>query len=148
METQYQLPSWVTNAITDSSALDFLQTVFEASELWDDIIDKDNEITDANVSRVMQKLLLTFPRNEFYRTHYDALGGMLVTCICSWKTANELKDGVSELAQSYTLRKEFINLVVMCTAILYGVTAAEEISLVGWKLSALKDDYSAYIGEI
>jgi hypothetical protein len=138
------LSPWMTESVKDPEALEFLTLVLNAIEVWDDIIDQDNRVTPDDINNVFSQLLLKLPANEFYQRHYTALAGMIVVMITSWHTSNADHSTDESQAHAYTLRKEFINLVVLCVALTSNFADARAASLRGWTDSASNDSFNEF----
>ena len=139
------LSPWITESVTDLEALEFLTLVMNAIEVWDDIIDKDNRITNADIHNVFTQLLIKLPANTFYQKNYTALAGMIIVMITSWHTSNADQSTEESRAHAYSLRKEFINLVVLCVALTGSIEDARTASLAGWTDSAANDSFNEFI---
>jgi len=139
------LSPWITESVKDLEALEFLTLVLNAIEVWDDIVDKDNRISVDDIHNVFTQLLVKLPANEFYQRNYAALAGMVIVCTSAWHTSNVIDETAEGKAHGYTLRKEFINLVVLCVALTSSVADARKASLLGWTCSAANDSFDEYI---
>jgi hypothetical protein len=139
------LSPWITESVKDLEALEFLTLVLNAIEVWDDIVDKDNRISVDDIHNVFTQLLVKLPTNEFYQRNYAALAGMVIVCTSAWHTSNSIDNTAEGKAHGYTLRKEFINLVVLCVALTSSVADARKASLLGWTCSAADDSFDEYI---
>jgi len=72
-------------------AIAFIAVFFDAVELWDDLIDKDVEVTDESINRAFAGLMFALPANEWFisnRAHYLPL---ILTAINAWHDANEME---------------------------------------------------------
>lgn len=143
--TLQPLSPWITESVKDPEALEFLTLVLNAIEVWDDVVDKDNRVSVDDIHNVFTQLLVKLPANRFYQTNYAALAGMVVVCTSAWHTSNEIVHTAEGRAHGYTLRKEFINLVVLCVALTSSVADARKASLLGWTCSAADDSFDEYI---
>jgi hypothetical protein len=143
------LPAWVTSAVREPAALDFIGIIFDVFEVWDDLVDRDKPVSDELISDAFRKAVVHLPINAFYMQNFGALYPHVVATITAWETANELhkaKDKES-IAHAYTLRKLMINLIVECVRILDGNTAALNASVLGWSDSAKNDSFETFLGE-
>lgn len=143
--TLQPLSPWITESVKDPEALEFLALVLNAIEVWDDIVDKDNRVSVDDIHNVFTQLLVKLPANQFYQKNYAALAGMVIVCTSAWHTSNAIADTAEGQAHGYTLRKEFINLVVLCVALTSSVADARKASLLGWTCSAADDSFDEYI---
>ena len=143
--TLQPLSPWITESVKDPEALEFLTLVLNAIEVWDDIIDRDNRIVDADIHNVFTQLLVKLPANEFYQKNYTALAGMVIVMITAWHTSNADQSTEESKAHAYSLRKEFINLVVLCVALTGSIADARAASLAGWTDSAANDSFNEFL---
>jgi hypothetical protein len=134
----------MTESVKDPEAQEFLTLVLNAIEVWDDIIDRDGRIVDNDIHNVFTQLLVRLPANAFYQKYYTALAGMLIVMITSWHTSNADQSTQESAAHAYTLRKEFINLVVLCVALTGSIADARMASLAGWTDSATNDSFNEF----
>jgi hypothetical protein len=139
------LSPWITESVKDLEALEFLTLVLNAIEVWDDIVDKDDRVSVDDIHNVFVQLLVKLPANAFYQKNYPALAGMVIVCTSAWHTSNAIDHTAEGKAHGYTLRKEFINLVVLCVALTSSVADARKASLLGWTCSAADDSFDEYI---
>jgi hypothetical protein len=135
----------MTESVKDLEAQEFLTLVLNAIEVWDDIVDKDDRISVDDINNVFTQLLVKLPANQFYQKNYTALAGMIIVMITSWHTSNANQGTDEAKAQAYTLRKEFINLVVMCVALTDSIAQARMASLLGWTDSATNDSFNEFL---
>jgi len=138
------LSPWITESVKDLEAQEFLTLVLNAIEVWDDIVDKDDRISVDDIHNVFTQLLVKLPANAFYQRNYTALAGMIIVMITSWHTSNANQGTDETKAHAYTLRKEFINLVVMCVALTDSIAQARMASLLGWTDSATNDSFNEF----
>lgn len=138
------LSPWMTESVKDLEAQEFLMIVLNAIEVWDDIIDRDGRVTSDDINNAFSQLLVKLPANDFYRRNYAALAGMIVVMITSWHTSNADSSTSESQAHAYTLRKEFINLVVLCVALTSSFADARIASLKGWTDSASNDSFNEF----
>lgn len=139
------LPDWVRDEIKDPTALRFVEIVYRAIEVWDDIIDRDGRVTDEDVHAAFTAILVELPFNSFLQQHKAALCPMLAVVITAWHAANAMpRDCAENTAHGYTLRKEFINLACMVVGLTRGLHAQRAAAIRGWQDSALNDPLVHY----
>jgi hypothetical protein len=149
MSQHESFADWISAVVEDEGALEFLRIVFSTVELWDDLVDRDAGISEDAVHQVFTQLLIDLPQCSFYRAFQQQLSAALLVAITSWHTSNAMMGGsAAERAQAYTLRKEFINLVVLCVALVSGFEKAKAASLLGWRDSAADDPAEKYTGGV
>ena len=81
---------------------------------WDDLVDRDKDVTAQDVSAAMFKALVTLPTNEFYRAHQPTLMPVLINAIGNWHAANvfEADGSRNRLELSFVIRSDYANLLV------------------------------------
>jgi len=140
------IAQWVSRELAEHpAALRFLDIVYRAIEVWDDIIDRDNSVTDEDVHSAFTALLIELPFNPFFEQHKAALCPMIMVVITSWHAANALPRTGAHGAQGYTLRKEFINLCLMVVGFLLGPKRAREVAIEAWSATASSDSFEQYL---
>ena len=112
--------------------LDMIKTI----HLWDDLIDKDNKVSDEEVNGVFTFLLVDMPLNPFYVRHQRDIAPMMDTIILKWHTANvfEKEKKVNDVDKAYMLRAELYQLFVLCATLIGGRTWGRDMSVNIWRL--------------
>jgi hypothetical protein len=137
---------WVSRELAGHpEALRFLDIVYRSIEVWDDIIDRDNGVTDEDVHAAFTALLLELPFNGFFERHKAALAPMISVVIVSWHASNALsRDTMGAIAHAYTLRKEFISLCLLVLTMTVGLQRAREVSIEAWGATAEADPFDDF----
>jgi hypothetical protein len=76
----------------NESAIALMELLSGVSQIWDDLIDQDKEVTNNDINQVFIALLSTLPRNRFYVEHFDELQPLIEMAIIDWLTANALEN--------------------------------------------------------
>ena len=115
----------------DQAAIDFLLTVFCATELWDDIIDGDYAKAKEAVSHTMLMLLIDLPANPFYQAHQAELRTGMLLGINAWKDSVMLEQRSDSWSKTwaYALRDLYMELVPLCAMLVGGYHHMRAISL-------------------
>lgn len=71
-------------------AIAFIATFFDAVELWDDLIDKDCEVSNDFVNRAFLGMMFALPANDWFIAHRQHYLPLIMMCINGWHDANEL----------------------------------------------------------
>jgi len=71
-------------------AIDFINTFFDAVEVWDDLIDKDVSVDDAHINQVFMNLMFTIPANDFFIANRHYFLPLIMTAINGFHDANEM----------------------------------------------------------
>lgn len=125
----------------DRDAVNMLMLLSDITELWDDLIDKDKQVSDGAIHDGFFKVIVSLPNNPFYLKHRAFLTPIIIQSIASWRTANSLATGSrSERALSYTLRNADIQLVTAIVYLTRGQQAMIDIGPVLWTEFAAKQD--------
>ncbi len=115
---QEQMMRWMKG---DSSAVECIELICNIAHIWDDLIDKDKELSGDTINRVFFEALITLPRNPFYRKHFDHLNSVLLNAISNWQIANRLEreGGSYETSIAFILRSSYVDMVTQA-ALLQG----------------------------
>jgi hypothetical protein len=79
----------------NASAIDFINRLFDAVELWDDLIDKDVEISDAHINRVFGSLMFFLPANDWFIDNRKYYLPLMMASINAFHDANAMQDSES-----------------------------------------------------
>ena len=135
-----QLPTFKENLnywlIGNSNAIVFCLDMIKAIHLWDDLIDKDNELNDEEINDVFTFLMVDMPMNPFYAVNHREIAPMMNTIILKWHTANvfEKEKEVNDVDKAYMLRAELYQLFVLCATLIGGREWGREMSIHIWRL--------------
>lgn len=125
----------------NKDAFDLLFILNDASEMWDDLIDKDKEVKEDMIHHVFTELIMKLPNNPFFIQHRAYLVPLLFSAIVSWRTANVLEKGSrSERALSYTLRSVDLQILLGMIHIIKGHAAAIALSPEIWRTFVSRND--------
>ena len=58
---------------------------------WDDLIDKDKEVTADQINRCFETTLVDIPSNRFYQQHHGALAPLVYVGVLGYVTANSME---------------------------------------------------------
>lgn len=75
----------------DQTAVDLYETVRVIAHTWDDLVDKDTEVTTEAVHQMMQMALVTLPLNPFFQKFSSTLYPVLVVAVVSYIASNKLE---------------------------------------------------------
>jgi hypothetical protein len=116
--------------IGDEHAVQFTLMLSESSEFFDDLIDRDKDISNEWIVRMMFILLIDMPANVFF-SHYKAhLLPLMAMASNAWLDANDLQDG-DEVAKSraYVLRDLTLEVTLHVISIVRGRDYMRSVSL-------------------
>ena len=77
--------------LQDEAAVDYVVSVSDLCEVFDDLIDGDKEVTPADIHRTLFAALVDLPANPFFHRHTSALVPVHLTGIAAWIDANRLE---------------------------------------------------------
>jgi hypothetical protein len=135
-----QLPTFKENLnywlIGNSNAVVFCLDMIKAIHLWDDLIDKDNELKDEEINDVFTFLMVDMPMNPFYAVNQREIAPMMQNIILKWHTANvfEKEKEVNDVDKAYMLRAELYQLFVLCATLIGGRQWGRDMSISIWRL--------------
>ncbi len=116
----------------NQDAVRFLEDITEILHLWDDLVDRDKPLQDAQINQTMWKALITLPRNPFYASYFQQLNTLLMAAIVNWEVATHMErepHGENDLAIAFILRSAYIDLVLGVALIVGGRDHALEMML-------------------
>lgn len=110
---------------------------------YDDLIDKDQPLTDEDIHHGMWCALVSMPRNPFYRQFFDVLNPLVMNSIANWRVANRMEAVPERLNISFIIRSSYADLVQMCALLMFGQPSAE---LAGIEMRKLvhSEDFDEY----
>lgn len=128
-ETKDDLPPWDQKLASleemflgNEEAIRFMETISIWTHLYDDLIDKDKEVSEEFVHEVMWKIMVGLPMNKFYTDNARLLAPIVATGILNWRGANEMEQigSKEELYIAHVTRYSINDLALMVMTILGG----------------------------
>lgn len=119
----------------DEDAVSLAMMVVHVCDVWDDLIDKDQEIRDQDISQAFMFALCAMPRNRFYRRHVDEIVPMIELGVLNWMTANHLhatgERKALEIAHviRHGIGDLFIHMARLIGGMQWGIEVAPEIKM-------------------
>lgn len=104
----------------DKAAADYVELICDILHVWDDLIDKDKEVSSDGINKLFFDVLVTLPRNAFYKKHFEHLNSVLVNSISNWLVATKLEreGGDYEKSIAFILRSSYVDLVTQAAFLL------------------------------
>ncbi|HEY6022524.1 MAG TPA: hypothetical protein VIY48_22465 [Candidatus Paceibacterota bacterium] len=119
----------------DKQALLYCLDVLYVAHCWDDLIDRDKDVSAEDINQAFIKSLGTIPQNQFYLYCQAALLPMMCNALTMWLESNELrKGGADERATAFTLMHVVVDIVHFCIVIKGGIEWAREVGTEFWQL--------------
>lgn len=72
-------------------ALNLFHNLVDLVHIWDDLIDKDKPVSDAEITRAFLTALVYIPANPFYRTIEAQVLPMWITSAAAFEVANKFE---------------------------------------------------------
>lgn len=122
-----KLAEWIGN----DAAVDFIQDFAHVCEVWDDLIDRDRELTDNEIHAAFWVLVTELPLNPFFDQFKRQLIPLLVTGINAWMDANEMERSPlrNDRVFAYVLRDWYMEFVSYVIYLARGREYLREVSL-------------------
>ena len=112
---------------------------------WDDIVDKDKEVSEDQINKVFAICLIYLPLNNLYRQIQYQIIPMWITIISSYETANKFERDKDEhgIEISHGLRYAAGNIIAYAIYVCVGPEKAKEFIPEMWKTVVFErfDDY-------
>ena len=132
----------------NQSAVDFYVALSCVCELWDDLTDKDKEITQEDVDAAFWHALVTLPTNEFFNQHRQFLMPLILQIINAWKDSVEMETASkNDRAYALALRYLGLQLAPMIVTVLRGPNAARAMSVEFWRWATQHEDAIDWINK-
>lgn len=114
------------------AAVDLCQMLAAISQVWDDLVDRDREVSIEQVNNAFFAALIRVPANTFYQQYFADLHPLLQSAAYDYLAANELERGSSDdQALAFVLRDNLVAMVTQCAALVGGhrwaITKAADI---------------------
>lgn len=100
----------------DANAVACVVMISGISEIWDDLIDKDRELSAAEINNAFMNAVVNLRLNPFYRQHESWILPVIVVGINAWMDANELEKSteVDKRALSFYVRNYCYEVCSVC----------------------------------
>jgi hypothetical protein len=131
----------------NEAAVSFIEDLFAAWHIWDDLIDKDKEITDESINQAFFTAFINIPRNPFYQANFNTLSPLLENAFINWFAANKLEQNKENLEAAYALRNINLSIIVACANIIGGVDWAASVAIDIQTNLKKNDPFEVYVEE-
>lgn len=114
----------------NADALALAMAVVRIADVWDDLVDQDEDVTTKDINEAFVLALCELPRNPFYREHLNELLPLLEIGVLNWLAANKLVDdgGVKQLEVANVIRHGISDLFLHMARLIGGMGWAAEIA--------------------
>lgn len=131
----------------DAVALAFM--IARVSHVWDDLIDKDKPVADADVNEAFWLALVQIPANAFYRRFGEELRPVMASGILNWIAATDIerrKPSLEALQVAHVIRYSVSDVLVLMAALCGGASWAFEVAA-ELRLRCQKNGFLDYVKE-
>ena len=143
---------WLLN---NDAAIELIRMWFEVSQVWDDLIDKDQpvEIPDYSINRMMRLALVEIPKNRFFQYHCNQLLPIVEHCVLTWMEANQIEhspySNERDYHVSYVIRSVTTELLVFVAGLVGGPAHRHQVAIeIRRTIYRDNEDFSEYVREI
>lgn len=115
----------------NESAAAFCESLFRISQTLDDLIDKDNPVTDATLIRTFWEALIELPANPFYRQHEPYLRPLMASALQDWRDSAclERTDNHHFRSIAFVLRDQLATVLIQCAYLVGGYDWMNQVSV-------------------
>lgn len=126
-------PAWFGN---DPSGVEFVVILCQLGHIWDDLIDRDCEVSNEAINNMMRLALVALPLNLVYRKIQHVAPHFISTIISSYETANLYEENKDEkgLEIGHVLRYSIGQLIAYAIEVCVGPYEARKYIPEMWKL--------------
>lgn len=116
----------------DVHATDLIAGCIQVTEVWDDLIDGDREVTRDQVTEAFTLALVEIPSNPLYAKYGAAIRVVLTGAIAAWLDSDKLRDddvtGAEDLITAHVIRYQILDVALHLLIELHGWRYAREHS--------------------
>jgi len=133
----------------NQDALNLYRMFRDLAHVWDDLVDKDNPVTEVEINNAFLICLVYMPANPFYQRIQAAVMPMWITVVSAYQTANSFERNKDEhgVEIAHTLRYAAGNIVAYAVYVCVGPEKAAEVMPEVWK-SIVFERYDTYKAEV
>lgn len=108
-------------------AIQWLLMLWEATQLFDDVADKD-EINRESLNSVIWNVLVAMPQNQFWRENSLVLAPIVGAAILKWQASDRAERDGNADAKSFIWRAGYYDVVLMAVQLCHGADAAVKVA--------------------
>ena len=119
----------------NKDGLDMLNMLIYITHIWDDLVDKDKEISEDSINKVFAMCLIYLPMNNLYRQIQYQIIPMWITIISAYETANQFEREKEEhgIEIAHSLRYATGNIIAYAIYACVGPDKAKQYLPIMWK---------------
>lgn len=126
----------------------FIDELIAIWHIWDDLIDKDKPLTDADINKAFLGALVTLPRNKFYHDYFGILSPIMENAFINWLGSNKLEASKGDLSIAFDLRNSYVNIITACAHIIGGPNWAQDVAIEVHKALRNVESYDEYVNKL
>jgi len=126
--TEQERTSYALKGNVDAIA--FCNMYFRVCQIWDDLIDKDKDLSDSQINNAFIEAMIEMPNNLFFQHYRVYLTPIMLNGILDWQASVSMERTEDEHQKmvAYTLRDSFNNIVLHCAYLIGGKGWVESIN--------------------
>lgn len=119
----------------NQDALNMYRMFIDLSHLWDDMVDKDVELTEDRINNAFLICLVYLPSNPFYQKIQQAIMPMWITVVSAFQTGNKFEKDKDEhgIEIAHNLRYAAGHILAYAVHVCVGPEKAKEVLPDLWK---------------
>lgn len=119
----------------NQDALNVFRLFADLAHTWDDLVDKDKDVSENHINHAFLSCLVYLPANPFYRSIQDQVLPMWLTVVSAYDAANQLERQKDEhgLEISHGLRYAAGHIIAYAVHVCVGGEKAKEYMPEIWK---------------
>jgi purine-cytosine permease-like protein len=129
----------------NEEALAMYQMFADLAHTWDDLIDRDKEVSEQAINNAFMICLVYLPMNKFYQAIQYAILPMWISVVSAYQTANYYEKNKDEhgIEIAHGLRYAVGNIISYAVHVCVGPEKADEVMPDVWKHIMIEryDDY-------
>jgi len=133
----------------NQDAVNMYQMFVDLAHTWDDLVDKNKEISEDQTNNAFLICLVYLPSNSFYQRIQAAILPMWISVVSAYQTANKFeKDKDSHGVEiAHTLRYAAGHIIAYAVHVCVGPEKAKEVMPAVWK-DIVHERFDAYKSEV
>ena len=108
----------------DETAVELAFMLARLSHIWDDLIDKDKPVSDADINAAFWMALVQIPANDFYQQFGATLRPVMASAILNWIGANTLekRGNLHDIEVAHVTRYALADVLMLMATLIGGHT--------------------------
>lgn len=131
-----------------ADALAFMRGVIDLAHVWDDLVDRDVDVSPQAVNGALWFAAVGMQRNPFFAAHRDRLLPVIETGILNWFAANELESAgtMTALEVAHVIRCQVGDVLLLAAEIIHGHEFAARHAA-GMRMLTQQDSLADYLND-